>query len=277
MPIYNCLRPKKWTAFLALLLLSISLAPPARAVEFPDTGDRGAPHRTTGGGTRGEQCEADSPRSVQSAHALVPSNNVSTFSSEQASLWIQISETFADSAAEIYVKDLDSNEAVYEQQFEIADLVVANLEKDSLLKIELPDVNVLGLPLLKAEHDYHWEFSIICDPNNRSQDYVLQGLFHRVAASETQAETRSTETLRQRLAQYASAGLWQETLQTAVLLREEQPETWNQLLSSVGLGNLTANGRFSRESVSDGNVGVAEDEIKGKIVEIGPSGEAIAP
>ncbi|MEM6452976.1 MAG: DUF928 domain-containing protein [Cyanobacteria bacterium P01_D01_bin.105] len=226
---------QRWALGLSsVVAVTLGLMQPTQAVEFPDAGDRGAPSRTAGGGTRGEWCEGGE-WSEWSARALVPSNNVSTFSSEQASLWLHVSESFNNKTAEIYVKDTVSHEAVYEQQIELD-----NLYDDSIVQVDLPELNDAGMPLLKTERDYYWEFSIICDPGNRVQDYVVQGLLQRVEADAGLMATIRESSPVQQLEEYASAGLWQETLQTAALLKENQPHLWIELLSSVGLSRLAA-------------------------------------
>ncbi|MFK8183336.1 MAG: DUF928 domain-containing protein [Phormidesmis sp.] len=225
---------KQWAIGLSsVLAVALGLMQPAQAVEFPDAGDRGAPSRTAGGGTRGEWCEGNE-WSEWSARALVPSNNVSTFSSEQASLWLHVSESFNNKTAEIYIQDVANNEAIYEQQIELT-----GLYENSLVKVDLPELTAVGTPLLEPGQEYYWDFSIICDPNNRAQDYVTQGLLHRVEADAELIETLNAASPLQQLEEYASAGLWQETLQTAALLKDEQPHLWIDLLSSVGLGMLT--------------------------------------
>lgn len=234
---------RQWAIGLSsVIAMTLGLIQPTQAVEFPDAGDRGAPSRTAGGGTRGEWCEGGE-WSEWSARALVPSNNVSTFSSEQASLWLHVSESFNNKTAEVYVKDTVSHEAVYEQQIELN-----NLYDNSLVQVNLPELNDAGTPLLKTERDYYWEFSIICDPDNRAQDYVVQGLLQRVEADAGLMATIREASPTQRVEEYANAGLWQETLQAAALLKEDQPNVWIELLSSVGLGILLEEASFSNQA-----------------------------
>lgn len=234
----------------SLAIIGLGIVPSAQAIEFPDAGDRGAPSRTAGGGTRGEWCDGNG-WTEWSARALVPSNNVSTFSGQQASLWLHLSESFYDKTAEVYIQDLTSNDTVYEQQVDIASLNQEARAQDNLIKVDLPEFTGSGAPLLETGKTYYWDFSIICNPNDRAQDYVVRGILHRVEADADLAETIATASPIQQLENYASAGLWQEALQTAALLKEEQPHLWVELLSSVGLSRLaaeTANREYSNEN-----------------------------
>jgi len=232
---------------LSLTIVALGVMLPAQAVDFPNAGDRGAPSRTTGGGTRGEWCEGNSLWTNWDARALVPINNVSTFSEKQAMLWLHVGENFDGRTAEIYVKDVTTNESVYEQQ-----MTLEGLEQDSLVTVTLPELTEGNAALIETGKDYLWEFSIICDANNRANDYVMQGLFHRVEKDEALTMTLAEATPSQQIEQYASAGLWQETLQAAVSLRESQPQLWAKLLASVELEDLTPGERFSTRGASSG-------------------------
>lgn len=225
----------------ALTVTALGALLPAQAVEFPDAGDRGAPSRTTGGGTRGEWCEDNSLWTNWNTRALVPINNVSTFSEKQATLWLHVGKNFEGRVAEIYVKDAENDAFVYEQQ-----LTIENLGEDNLVAVTLPEQAESGASLLETGKEYLWEFSIICDANNRANDYVVQGLFHRVEQDQSLAMSLTNATPTEQLEQYASAGLWQEALRIAVGLKEEQPQLWSSLLASVELGELTSNGRSVR-------------------------------
>lgn len=208
--------------------LSLCLALPAQAVKFPSAGDRGAPARTTGGGTRGEQCEDIGAQAEWPLRALVPANNVSTFSAKQATLWFQLEESLSGKAAEIYIKDRASNETVYEQR-----LAISALDSEGLFKVALPETDASGALLLATDREYYWEFSVICDANNRARDYALQGWMQRVGVEDELANAIAPT--QQQAERYAAAGLWQETLEAALALKPAQPLLWAELLLSVGL------------------------------------------
>ncbi|MEL6469056.1 MAG: DUF928 domain-containing protein [Cyanobacteria bacterium J06623_4] len=230
-------RLRKWVALLsplAVLTANVMVALPVGAVEFPSTGDRGAPGRTAGGGTRGGWCE-HGMWTPEAAMALVPGNNVSTFAGDQASLSIYISDMFNHKRAEVYVQHAQTRETVYQQQ-----MTLTGLEAGGIVKMVLPETDEAGRPLLAVEEDYFWEVAIICDVSDRTRDYTVQGFLHRQAVSADFLEAITTATPTEQVERYAEAALWQETLQTAGALRQSEPESWRELLVSVGLENLPA-------------------------------------
>ena len=221
-----------------LLLITSLLLPvlPAYSLEFPTTGDRGAPERTQSGGRRDDLCQLPEEKSVR---AIVPYNNVSTFSGQQASLWLHVPAEIGRKEAEVFVQNPETFEVVYQKSFFLSDI-----EETGLIQVNLPSLDDEGEPLLSEEQDYFWEFAVICDASDRSRDHVAQGFIQRVenAAAANRRDTSVADTragtsagLRQQAEAYAEAGLWQETLAIAAQLRETEPAVWSQLLSSVGL------------------------------------------
>ena len=235
---------KKVGLSLLLALTTVVLALPGQALEFPQTGDRGAPERTSGGGTRGDRCAADIDNSIQ---ALIPKNNVSTFAEPQAKLWLYVPAELTTYTAEVFVKHPDTHEIVYEQQ-----TALPKLERDGLIELTLPAASADGAPLLADNQDYFWEFAIICDVNDRTRDRFIQGFLHKVAddtalqarleeaASKVDPEPASPSELA--IEMYAGAALWQEALSLALSLaidtNSAQQHYWGELLDSVGLSAL---------------------------------------
>ena len=225
---------KRLSCISSLAILAVHLvAPlPSYGLEFPDAGDRGAPARTAGGGTRGGLCEGGD-WTQQSIQAIVPSNNVNTFVSEQASLRVYLAEGFEEKAVEIYVQNPRTQAAVHQETID-----VSSLGGSGILQVNLPATDAAGAPLLEQNQDYFWELAIICNANDRTQDYIVQGLMHRLAPSVELTEALATTTPAEQAALYAEAGIWQETLNIAASQQTAQPELWTELLTSVGLEDL---------------------------------------
>lgn len=227
--------PKQWILGLspaAVLAANLVIALPSQAVEFPSTGDRGAPSTTAGGGTRDGWCDSSewTPWSVK---ALVPENNVSTFAGDQASLWIHISPGFAQRPAELYIQNANTRERVYQQ-----DIALASPEEDDILRMSLPSHNEAGELLFETGQTYAWEFAVICDHSDRSRDYVIQGHLEKLPESPALIARLATATLQEQAEIYAEAALWQETLQATEQLQTVAPSQWTELLASVGLDSL---------------------------------------
>lgn len=204
---------------------------PAYSLEFPSTGDRGAPSRTASGGTRSDRCQL--PKGTRLS-AMVPSNNVSTFAGEQASLWIHTPAELSGEPAELFVKNAQTQEVVYQQQFPLA-----ALEASRIVEIRLPASDADGKPLISSNQDYFWELAVICDVSDRARDHVVQGFVHNVEMSEPAAAAIASLSLSQQAAQYAAAEVWQETLDIALQLRAEDASFLSELLDSVGLSALS--------------------------------------
>ncbi|MEM9088817.1 MAG: DUF928 domain-containing protein [Cyanobacteria bacterium P01_F01_bin.53] len=241
---------------LAILAANLVAPLPSYGLEFPDAGDRGAPARTAGGGTRGGLCEGGDWMQ-QSIKALVPSNNVNTFVSEQASLRVYLAEGFEDKAVEIYVQNPRTQAAVHQETIDLS-----SIGGSGIVQVNLPATNATGAPLLEQNQDYFWELAIICNANDRTQDYIVQGLMHRLAPSPALTEALgNNNTLAEQAALYAEAGIWQETLSIAASQQTAQPELWSALLTSVGLEDL-ANSYIAEpeavEAATDYSVGMPE-------------------
>lgn len=227
---------KKTAAVLPVTLIALQSMVPlaAQAIDFPDTGDRGAPSTTAGGGTRGGWCEGEMAWSDDALIPMVPKNNVSTFTGEQASLWIAAAPEFSHKNAEIFVRNMQTNETVYVEVANLGDLT------EEMVHVELPALNDEGEPLLEADQTYFWEFAVICNQSAREQDYYVRGLMQPVETSAQLAEQlESADTMEEKAALYASEGIWQETLAIGIELNQsEKPEVLAELLTSVGLDTL---------------------------------------
>jgi hypothetical protein len=219
---------------LAIALTGLLLsAPPGKSLEFPPTGDRGAPSRTGSGGTRGDRCQLSAGQHLS---ALMPLNNVSTFTGEQASFWLHVPVELSEKPAEIFVSHPQTHEVVYQQQ-----LLLPKMDSAGIVKIDLPATNGEGTPLLAPSQDYFWEFAAICDVADRSRDHAVQGFVHRLetgALPNDLSDDLSVLSLAQQAEQYAAAEIWQQTLEMALILRATDPTPWSELLASVELERL---------------------------------------
>jgi len=207
---------------------------PSHALEFPDTGDRGAPSSTAGGGTRGGWCEEDWAWTETSLLALAPKNNVITFSGDQAFLRIHAASIFNQKTAEIFVQNAATKAVVYEAQ-----LTIDTVEPGQFVEVVLPATTTSGAPLLEKGELYTWEFAVICNTGDRARDYYINGLLEPVEVATALSAQLETASLEEQAELYASAGIWQETLMIAEQLRVSDPTLLPELLRSVGLDSLT--------------------------------------
>lgn len=210
---------------------------PARAnsewlisLEFPPTNPNN-PSSTAGGGVRGNgvgNCIAEN----DALTALGPKDRKLTTVAATPTLFFYIPET------------INTNLRMPLQ----AELVIVDkMGKDlagTPLKLELPHqsgIIKLSVPediKLEAGQEYTWQFTIICDSSDRGSDVWVGGILQRTElTSSFLSELAEAAPLKQ-AELYAQARIWNETLEIAAQLREQNQTPWEQLLESVGLDQL---------------------------------------
>lgn len=212
---------------LSVLLLGGGLAPIAQAQEYVPP-DRGAPGRREGGGTRGN-CLRGNPPLI----ALVPVTNFGTTLKAQPTFYWHVPTTTTP-LAEFVLLDADDNE-VYRTTFDLNG-------NSGIIELALEDQ--ADAPTLEVGQDYHWYFSLICDPGDRSGDIFAEGWIQRIAAPASLTSRLAATPENDRATVYAEAGIWYDALSSLAALRQTQPRNptistqWATLLRSVGLDTI---------------------------------------
>ena len=187
--------------------------------------DNGLPGRREGGGTRGG-CAAQQPALT----ALIPQTNLGLTLQDYPTFFWYVSPNTA-AAAEFVLLD-ESNAQVY-----TAMLPLSN--QSGLVQVSLPSDG--SLPPLETGKLYHWYFSLICDPLDRSADQFTDGWVQKTQPSVELAQQLETASNQAKFALYSEAGIWYDAVATLVTLRQQQPtnaalaQQWQSLLESVGL------------------------------------------
>lgn len=189
---------------------------------------------TAGGGTRGGKCEQDREISGPSLTAVMPRlTSASDFGltvEANPQFFVYVPETAAR-MAEFALKDESDND-VYRKNMAIsgeAGIVSASLPQEVALEVG---------------KNYHWYFSIICNPENRREDIFADGWTRRIELSSALANELKEAAPRDRANLYAEAGIWHEALTTLAQLRREAPNNseqaadWKKFLESAGLSHL---------------------------------------
>ncbi len=110
----------------------------------------------------------------------------------------------------------------------------------------IKSLTIANLYPLEIGKAYHWDFALICNPSDRKDDIIVGGYIKRVQPDPTLASRLQQATPEDRIALYADARLWYETLNALVEVRRDRPndpnleDAWNTLLSSVGLKYVIA-------------------------------------
>lgn len=190
----------------------------------------GFPGRRVGGGTRGGNCFA----STQKLTALVPKSNLGLTVSPYPTFFFFIPQTISPQTVEFVLLD-DNEHQIYRTTF-------ISSGASGIINLSLPAKS--GLPPLATGKNYHWYFSIVCNPANRVEDIFVEGWIQRVELNPVLAIKLQNSSLQERIKLYISADLWHEALVTLAQLRRDRPSdssiaaNWIKLLKSVGLDKI---------------------------------------
>jgi hypothetical protein len=173
------------------------------------------------------------PHSKLSLTALVPKNKIGRTVSDSPTFFFYLPKTDAE-IAEFILED-ESGNLIYEQA-----LTIKNLS--GVIGISIPaNTNV---PPLEVGKDYTAKFSVVCDPEDRSNDHLEIGIVRRVEVSANILRELETADPRQKTFIYAQNGIWQDALSTLAAARRANPNDtdlaadWESLLDSVRLGAI---------------------------------------
>jgi len=210
-------------AVLAFVGSSLLVQLPVLSLQFPPTGGTGAPERTASGGRRGDSCIG---AGALPATALVPQNNLGTTVSQTPTLFFYIPQS-TTKTAEFVLMDNERNELFQTN--------IALSGKSGVMRLDVPST-----VKLEENKTYRWEFSLICNTQDRSGDRYIQGMLQRTPLNrELKAKLVAAKPLQQ-AELFAKAKIWQDSLAIAAQLRGTNPKAWEELLKSVGLGAIAS-------------------------------------
>lgn len=208
----------KYSVVTAVMVSNLLVQLPSYSLQFPPTNGTGAPERTASGGRRDDSC---TPTGGIPATALVPANNLGTTVSQTPTLFFYIPQTKAKTA-ELALLDNQGNELFAKR--------IALSSNSGIIKVDFPST-----ANLEINKNYRWEFAIVCDTEDRTQDRFIQGTIQRIPLSAAlKAKLERADSLK-KAQLYAEAKIWQESLGIAAQLHPTNPRPWEELLSSVGL------------------------------------------
>lgn len=219
-------------AFLTFLLCFCSspIGGLVRASELSQSSRQGLPERRVAGGSRSQTCLLDR----HNLTALMPKNSLGLTASASPTFFFYLPPTTETQSVEFVLRDANDN-LVYETTFAVRN-------KSGIISFTLPDSTKLNY--LKNNQNYHWYFSLICNPKNRSQDMVVEGFVQRVEIPETLALKLEQTAPLDRIDMYLEAGLWHEALAVIAQLQQDRlqdlalSEKWLEILHSIDLDRL---------------------------------------
>ncbi|MEG4082129.1 DUF928 domain-containing protein [Microcoleus sp. POL10_C6] len=165
--------------------------------------------------------------------ALMPKNKIGRTVSDYPTFFFYLPQTEAQSA-EFILQDQSGNQ-IYKQ-----DVTITNLS--GVIGVSIPANK--NVPPLELGKSYRWNFTVICDSQDRSADQIEIGTVRRVELSEDIRRQLDQADPRQKTVIYAENGIWQDALSTLAAARRDQPNDttfkadWESLLDSVKLGEI---------------------------------------
>jgi hypothetical protein len=211
-------------------LFTSSFADRVRAETNSNNAKQGFPIRQVGGGTRDGHCSVKG----QSLTALIPNDSVGMTTKDLPELFFYLPKTSKSQQVEFVLRDY-RDRLVYEN--------TTSIEQNGIVKVNVPASQ--QLQSLETNRDYHWYLSMICDPQDRSKDMVVEGWIKRVAIAPNISQQLEQLDPLERVNLYQIANIWYDALSILVNLKSSNlnngqvPEKWQELLGSVGLENLS--------------------------------------
>ncbi|ACK69849.1 protein of unknown function DUF928 [Gloeothece citriformis PCC 7424] len=203
------------------------LHPAQISLNFPPTGNRGAPKSTAGGGTRSDdyECMALKEGDIPLVALMPNRENIGKTATSTPTLYWYVPETKATDG-ELVVLDDQGNE-VYYTNFALS-------QQSGIVKLTIPP----GANLQPGK-TYSWSFMVICDSNYRNRDKFVEGKIEYIAVNDELKNQLKKGSDLEKAQLYAQQSIWYETLDLIAKNRPQNTAEWQQLLQSVGLGSLT--------------------------------------
>jgi hypothetical protein len=184
---------------------------------------------TAGGGSRpvGGACLSNPSAKSSSLTALVPGRHLGLTVAERPNFLVYMPQTTAQTV-EFSLFDEQMN-GIYQMSVPVS--------KAGLVSLRLPDT----APPLAKDKPYYWTVALVCNPSDRTEDWVVGGWVERAEPSATLKQQLANITAVEKVSLYAKQGFWYEALNTLVELQRTQPNhpviatTWAELMKSVGL------------------------------------------
>ncbi|MBR8837842.1 MAG: DUF928 domain-containing protein [Stigonema ocellatum SAG 48.90 = DSM 106950] len=226
------LQRRVWTKPLAAILGFSFLIPFTTAearITFNSPIGLGVPGRRVAGGARLPDCVS---QKQQRLTAIVPKNNLGLTTAANPTLFFYIPQT---TAPELELVVHDNNKGVFKQSYK-------PIGKAGVIAVPLTQTS------LEVGKEYHWFFSVICNPKERSQDQVVEGGIKRIQPSPQLMTKLKNATPEEQVNLYAAQGIWYDSLATLAQLVSSRPDNaqfkadWEALLTAqeVGLGQELA-------------------------------------
>jgi Domain of Unknown Function (DUF928) len=193
--------------------------------------------RRTGGGRR-DSCQLDAPDKLT---ALVPvteeiptvKNVWGLTTAERPNFRFYVPYTKNSGYPAEFMFENEKSTLIYKTAISLP-------QKPEIISVTLPN----SIPPLVVDKQYRWFVKIYCDQEKQSSPVYVEGVVSRVNLGAATNQQLQTAQPLQKLAIYAQNGIWYETLETLVQLKQQNPQdiviqnNWENLLTSIGLTEI---------------------------------------
>jgi hypothetical protein len=184
----------------------------------------GEPEQTVGAGSRNAQ-ECTDPENNQPLTLLVPPHQVALTVAERPVFLVYFPKTVAKQA-ELSLRDEQGN-GIYQTTFNLSDT-------PGILNIQLPAT----APALEIGQKYQWSIAMICHPDDRLRDQVVDAWIQRTELPASVSQQLETASIPEQASLYAQNGIWYDTISTLAEFASQSENStvaanaWQQLLTS---------------------------------------------
>lgn len=223
---------------LVLNLICLGLANPTMAEQKSAkarTGDFGLPTHRRDGGSRGVQDSCVANTANQNLMALIPEQTVGINAAASPKLFFYVPKIKETSTLEFVLRN-QKDQLIYE--------TFLSTEGNGIMSVQVP--GEVNSSLLKADQNYHWYLSMICNNHQRSRDIVAEGWMRQKALDQNLQEKLNSASSLEKVAIYREQGIWFDALSVlaenleSVTQSKMMRQQWSEMLSSVGLENLAS-------------------------------------
>ncbi|MEG3882095.1 DUF928 domain-containing protein, partial [Microcoleus sp. herbarium7] len=166
--------------------------------------------------------------------ALMPPSNSGLTVAESPIFFAYISQ--ASTRVEFILQTQDTyNTLIYETTFTV--------EKPGIVGVSIPATGD-NKKSLEVGKEYQWAFSVVCDPEDRSTDYYVDGLVQRIEPVPSLTSELANPDPMARAIAYAKNEIWYDTVTTLAQMLRKAPDDavltaeWRHLLKSQNLDSI---------------------------------------
>ena len=193
---------------------------------------KGVPKGTAGGGSRPSQQACLKPaHQTAKLVALSPTQQLGLTLVDRPNFLIYLPSTTAQTL-ELSLFDRQQN-GIYQTTLPVP-------ATSGLVSIQLPAT----APKLNRNHPYAWSIALICNPQDRTEDWVVRGWIQRADLQPQLARNLAQASAIDRIKLFAEQGFWYEAVSRLLELRQQTPNDpklvamWQELLKSAGLDTI---------------------------------------